>query len=83
MRRFFSRSPVAGVAALALTFSAFATLGAVSAASATPAVVTVGSASTTLAGTNIPRAADALVLYTRTATQSVTPTNMWAPKPPW
>ena len=62
---------------MALTFSTFATLGSVTTASAAPAVVTVGSASTTLAGTNIPRAAEALVLYTRTATQTVTPTNMW------
>ena len=77
MRRPVLRSTGAPLAVLALTFSTVVSLGSLSAASAAPNVVTVGAASATLAGTNIPRAAEALVLYTRTATQTVTPTNMW------
>ena len=45
--------------------------------SATAERVTVGAVSFTVAGVNVPRGADDLVVYTRTSMQTSTPTSRW------
>lgn len=44
---------------------------------AEPVQVTLGGSTATAVGTNVPRGADQLVLYTRTAAQTSAPTNQW------